>query len=264
MSEQDIGAITPTICDLMAISRPRLSQSKPIRAVVNACSEAGVSVVERCLIYAPDAVGRSLLNVLPAAFSEVLSAAPLAVSLRSVYPPKTPVCFASMFTGAPPEVHGIQSYERPVLGCETLFDMLAGEGKRAAIVSVKDASVDVIFRGRGIDYFSESCDDLVTERALELLEADRHEFILAYHQAYDDILHEIGPYAPEALRAAGGHVSAFLEMAAGARESWSSRAGLVVFAPDHGAHADNDTGRGAHGFDIPEDMELMHFFGILA
>ena len=32
----------------------------------------------------------------------------------------------------------------------------------------------------------------------------------------------------------------------------------MVFAPDHGAHVDPE-GRGDHGVDIPEDLEVFHY-----
>ena len=37
---------------------------------------------------------------------------------------------------------------------------------------------------------------------------------------------------------------------------------LVVFSPDHGVHLDEETGKGGHGLDIPEDMEVRSFWGI--
>jgi hypothetical protein len=37
---------------------------------------------------------------------------------------------------------------------------------------------------------------------------------------------------------------------------------LVVFAPDHGAHLDPETGKGSHGLDIYEDMVIRSFWGI--
>jgi hypothetical protein len=262
MRPPGIGAVTPTLCDLMGVARPRLSREEPIGAVSKACREAGVSRVERCLVYAPDAIGSSLLEREADMAGKVARVAPVVIPLQSVFPSKTPACFATMFTGAPPEVHGIQEYERPVLECDTLFDTLIRAGKRPAIVSVEDASVDIIFRGRDMDYFSEPYDCEVTERVLELIEADRHDFILAYHQAYDDILHEATPEAREALAAVEYHIDAFVEMVAAARGRWEGRGGLVAFAPDHGAHVDPATGRGTHGSAMPEDMNVLHFFGV--
>lgn len=258
-----VASITPTICDLMGIPRPGISDCEALAAVLRAREGAGISDVGRCLVYAPDAIGRRILARLPGLAEEIRRAAPVAESLRSVFPPKTPVCFASMLTGAPPEVHGIIKYERPVLECETIFDVLLRAGKRPAIVSVKDASVDVIFRGRDMDYFSEPYDSGVTARVLGLLEAGRHDFILAYHQEYDDILHSSGTFSADALAAVRRHVDAFAEMVNRARECWGGGPGVVAFAPDHGAHDDPETGQGTHGDDIEDDMEVVHFFGFV-
>jgi hypothetical protein len=245
----------------MGVPRPELSGCDPLEGVLRAREDAGISEVERCLVYVPDAVGKHVLDRYPGLLAKTHGAAPVIECLRSVFPPKTPVCFASMFTGAPPEAHGIRAYERPVLECDTLFDALIRAGKRPAIVSVEDASADIIFRGRDMDYFSETADGDVTARALELIESGRHDFILAYHQEYDDLVHESEPFGRDALAAAGRHVEAFARLAARARERWAGRPGLIAFAPDHGAHVDPETGRGTHGDDIPEDMEVLHFFG---
>lgn len=224
-------------------------------------SRLGDSRVDRCLVYAPDAIGDHLRAGHPALFTETAEVAPVHVALRAVLPPKTPVCFASMFTGAPPSDHGIRQYERPVLLCDTLFDALVRAGRRTAIVAVADSSIDHIFRGRDLDYYSEPYDPEVTARVLSLVEADRHEFILAYHQEYDDLLHETTPFSADAIRAAHRHVAAFREMAAAVDRCWLDYDRAILFAPDHGAHVDPATGTGTHGEDIPEDMELTHYYG---
>jgi hypothetical protein len=241
-----------------------MSGSETLSHVLRARDEARIPVVERCLVYAPDALGRQVFARLPGLAGEVRRVAPVWAPLRSVFPPKTPVCFASMFTGAYPEAHGIREYERPVLECDTVFDELISAGRKVAVVSVKDASVDVIFRGREMDYFSEPYDGDVTARVLELLEGRRHDFILAYHQEYDDILHNSGAFSRDALAAARRHVAAFNQMSEKARECWRDATGMLAFTPDHGGHDDPATGKGTHGEDIAGDMEVVHFFGFVA
>lgn len=166
-----------------------------------------------------------------------------------------------MFTGAAPDQHGIRKYEKPVLQCDTLFDALQRAGKRVAIVSVKGSSIDLIFRGRAIDYYSETYDPDVTKRVISLMKADRHEFILAYHQEYDDAMHKTGPFTEEALQAAKNNVRAFVSMNGAFDEYWQRYNRMVAFVPDHGGHMDDALGRGTHGADIAEDMELKHFYG---
>lgn len=260
-----IRSVTPTICALMGIDPPRICDARALDAVVSAASEiVGATPMERCLIYAPDALGEHLLRVDPSFFDPVARHAPIRIRSRSVFPPKTPVCFASMFTGADPAAHGIQRYERPVLGVDTLFDALLRAGKRVAIVAVADSSVDLIFRERRIDYFSEAYDPDVMARAASLIEEDRHDLIVVYHQEYDDRLHETGPFAPRAFLAARGHVDSFAQLSAMIDRGWSGHSRMILMAPDHGAHVDPATGRGDHGIDTDEDMSIGHYYGIRA
>ncbi len=146
---QQITAVTPTICKLVGIPPPELSTREVIQSVVDAARELiGGRPVEKCLVYAPDAIGEALVRDYAEDFRPVIELAPLRVSLRSVFPPKTPVCFASMFTGALPEAHGIRRYEKPVLSCDTLFDAFLRAGKRVAIVAVEESSISRIFLNR--------------------------------------------------------------------------------------------------------------------
>jgi hypothetical protein len=246
----------------MGIPAPIASTAEALREVVlEAGRSFGGGDAEKCLVFAPDAMGCHLAGVRPDLFASVASVAPLRLSLRSVVPPKTPVCFASMFSGMEPSQHGIRKYEKPVLKCDTLFDALARNGKSVAVVSVRDCSIDVIFRGRSVDFFTEEYDPQVTERAVSLMEDGRHDFILAYHQEYDDVMHGSTPFSEAALRAAENHVEGFLRLSLAVDRCWGAFNRAVLFAPDHGAHVDERTGLGSHGDDIPEDMDVFHFWG---
>jgi len=180
--------------------------------------------------------------------------------MRAAFPPKTPVCFAEMFTGAGPSVHGISRYEKPVLACDTLFDAVIRGGGRAAIAAVEDSSIDRIFRGRDVDYHPGPDDAAVLDSALELIVRDGHDLVVVYQPAYDDLLHRSDPFGPEALTALEGHVRAFELLSDAVMEYWAGHPRVSVFAPDHGAHLDAGSGRGDHGLDIPEDMEVEHFW----
>ena len=215
--------------------------------------------VKKMLIYAPDAVGRAMVARLPAEFKKLEKAGFHKFPVQSVFPSKTPVCFASMFSGLPPEGHGIKKYEKPVLSCKTIFDALPGCGVRTAIVAVKDSSIDLIFRNRAVAYFSEPSDPDVTARSLELIEAGDYDCLLAYHQEYDDILHDTDPWNNIAIGAVKGHLLAFEELNAAFDKKWAGLPRAALFAPDHGAHTDAD-GKGTHGDDIPADMEVEHFW----
>ncbi len=178
--ELDLRATTPTLCALLGIGPPAANSAHPHDEVLEAARKAGTETIERCLVFSPDAVGRFLVKRFPAAFHTVAKIAPVQVFLQSVVPPKTPICFASMWTGAQPEGHSIKRYERPVLSIDTIFDALSRAGRKTAIVAVHDSSMDIIFRNRAIDYYSEPYDHEVSSRAIELLARGEHELIFVY------------------------------------------------------------------------------------
>ena len=247
----------------MKIPPPKISTRKVIPAVVDASRNIiGNQSIEKCFVYAPDALGEALFRDFVGEFGPVTTTAPVQVQLRSVFPPKTPVCYASMFTGALPEAHGITKYEKPVLSCDTLFDALLRDGKKVAIIAVADCSVARIFLNRPLDYFIEEYDPQVNDRVLGLLTDGDYDFILAYNQGYDDAMHRTTPRSGEALDAMRKHLASFQELAGAFLNRFVGRNRLVLFAPDHGTHIDPQTGRGAHGLDIPDDIEVSSLWGI--
>jgi len=258
-----IASVAPTLCGLFGIRAPFDCGVPALEPVLGPARESlRDEPVRRCLVFAPDAFGSQLRPVRPDLFAAVAAAAPLEVPLRSIDPPWTPVCFASMFSGAMPERHGIRKYEKPALAIDTVFDAFARAGRRVAIVAVQDSSMDRIFRGRALDYYSEKYDPWVTEKAISLVAADRHDLVVAYHQEYDDVMHALGPAHPRALRGARNHVEAFVDLAAAFEEAWARHPRALVFAPDHGAHPDPSTGGGAHGTATDADMDVAHFWGV--
>jgi hypothetical protein len=251
--QHDIRSIAPTVCGLLGVEPPRLNSVAPLPVTGRA---------DRILVFLPDAIGARLVRDFPDWFESVRQHTPLAFELRSMLPPKTPVCFASMFTGALPAAHGITGPVRPVLTCDTVFDVIARTGRRAAIVATPGSSMDRIFRDRSTDYFSEPDDTAVTRRTIELLAEDRHDLVCTYHQEYDDTLHRESSRSPNALAAARRHTESFAELCAAAGRHWQGHSRAVLFCPDHGAHDNPSDGRGTHGDDIPDDMEVTHFFGL--
>jgi len=259
MDDYSITSVAGTILTLFRTADRCLEPgAAPADARVLALAPA--AGIKKLLIYAPDAIGRGMIARLPAEFKKLEAAGFRKFPVQSVFPSKTPVCYASMFSGLKPEGHGIRQYEKPVLSCKTIFDALPANGVRTAIVAVKDSSIDLIFRNRGVNYFSEPCDPDVTERALELIDAGGHDCILAYHQEYDDILHDSDPWNAEALGAVKRHLLAFEALTAAFDKKWGGLPRGVLFAPDHGAHYDAAAGKGTHGDDSPADMDVAHFW----
>ena len=262
MTHHTIGGVTQTVCTLLGIEDGAAPLEDSFAPVVARAGSLGIERCDRVLLYAPDAIGLHLCEAFPDIIRPVAQEASIVVPMKSVVPPVTPVCFSTMFTGQPPAVHGIRKYEKPVLKCETLFDRLASAGKRVAIVAVQDSSIDRLFRERAVDYFSEPYDPEVTETTLRLVKANQHDVVLAYHQEYDDILHRTTPRSEAAIEAMRRHVASFVRLAQAVAQSWGAQHRVLGFAPDHGGHIDPDTGKGTHGLDMPEDMDVQHYYGV--
>lgn len=221
----------------------------------------GMPPVERCFVFAVDSVPEYMIERRPELFKHALRMN--SVRARSESPSVTPVCFASMFTGLSPAEHGITKYEKPVLKCKTLFDSLVEAGKRVAIVAVKEQSIDRIFRGRPIDYFSERYDAEVVGRALKLLAANEHDFILAYNQEYDDADHATTPTSVRSIAALRHYDANTKKLHHAFSKYWSKHSRLFMWVTDHGCHVDRKSGKGSHGKKIPEDVNVRLFYDLV-
>ena len=216
---------------------------------------------DRVLIYNPDCVGLWMYQKYTEDLAPVLHATQLALPIATVAPSWTPVCFGSMYTGVSPDVHGIKGYVKPVITVDSLFDSLPRSGKKVALVTVEHSSMAMVYLNRDIDYYIESYDDAVTEKALELIEQDQYDLIVVYNQEYDDMIHRTQPESPEAMAAFHHHIDAFDRLTKSVKQHWTQHDTMVVWASDHGNHM-NDQDHGAHGEDCPRDINVMHYYGI--
>lgn len=253
-TSHSLRSFSSTLCEAMNITKPK-------HAVLDSYIDLGErkGKIKKALIYCPDAFGNHALKKFPKMYQDIKKSCTHETELQSIFPSVTPVCFASLFTGATPEEHGIVKYAKPVLTCDTLFDALIRAGKKVAIIAVKNSSIDIIFRERELDYFSMDYDPLVSVKALELLEKNEHDVIVVYHQEYDDLLHDSGLFSELAVKALEHHVDSWELLVRKSKLAWKENF-LVAFTPDHGGHINPDNGFGDHGNDSPEDMELKHFF----
>jgi hypothetical protein len=255
-----ITSIAPTIVGLLGLSGLALASDAPLADVLSAATVLHGSA-ERLLIVAADAIGLAQIHKHPDVIAPVARLAPCAVTLHAMAPSYTPVCYASMFSGVTPEVHGIRAYEKPALCVETLFDHLAAAGKRVAIVAVADSSIDRIFRQRPIAYFSEPDDEHVVEQTVRLMADDACDVLVAYQSGYDDALHGSTPWAEDAIAAMRRVVANFSRLGSALdTPAWRQYRRIIHFAPDHGAHTDAK-GKGNHGTQLPDDMAVRHHFG---
>ena len=221
----------------------------------------GGKKVDRVLIYNPDCVGMWLFQKYTDLFIPVVTNTQLTVPVATVNPSWTPVCFGTMYTGVLPEVHGIQGYAKPVITVDSLFDSLPRSGKKVALVAVEGSSMAIIYNNRPIDYFYLPYDKEVEEKALELIDKDQYDVIVAYTQEYDDVMHRTGVDSLLSMQALRNQIGIFQRLCRKAAESWKDKTSLVAFCPDHGVHQQEDV-HGNHGLDIPEDLNIQHFLGV--
>lgn len=247
-----------------AMDIPAPAQAHPsiaaIDRLVQRSTESGC--VDRIFMYNPDAIAMWLYQKYTDYYLPLLDHAKLTLPLRTVMPSVTPVCFGTMYTGAEPEVHGIRTYVKPVIKIDTLFDALLRAGKKCAIVSTEGDSLSHIFLEREMDYFIYPTVDECTTKALELIREDRHDFILLYNADYDSTMHRFAPEAAESLEILKKNIHVFDTIARTIKTHWNAHETLLGFAPDHGCH-EIDGGLGSHGLEMPEDLNILHFYTVI-
>ena len=261
--DNSIGDVTPTVCALMGVEEPSGCGATPIAAVVDQAFRVTgkEGKMEKVLIFCPDAVGEVHRQKYPEKLARVEKLAGFRFKSASVMASVTPVCFATIFSGASPEVHGIKTYAKPVLTVETLFDVLAKAGKNVAVISRNGCSIDKIFRNRDVDYFSFRTDAAIHRQTRKLLEDSDYDVIISYYMDYDDLSHKFGPHAEKPVNALETGVQYFETLVSDVDKYWKDFDRTVIWAPDHGNHVIDETS-GGHGSNIPEDMVVNHFYRI--
>ena len=217
--------------------------------------------VDRVVMYNPDAIAHWIYKKYPDFFEGVKKYIGIEIPLASVIPPVTPVCFATLYTGAQPSVHGIEKYEKPIITIDSIFDALVRAGKKVALVTYNKCSLGRLFLGRDIDYyhFDGATINEVNAKALELIVKDEHDFIVVYNGNYDTVMHKKGPESPEALAELRVNCHIFAVINELIKSNWKHHNTLVGFAMDHGCH-EIDNSNGSHGLNMPEDINITHFY----
>lgn len=255
-SEICISSVKSTVLSLFGL--PETEGNAPADSIV--MDEIGKKI-DRAVIYNPDAVAYWLYEKYPDKFKGAKAVSDIGISLRSVMPSVTPVCFASMYTGVMPEIHGIQKYTKPVLKTETLFDRMLAEGKKCAIVSTAGDSISKIFLERNMDYYIYPSYKTVNRKALKLIKEDKYDLVVIYNPNYDSFMHATGPEGRPALRALDKNIDFYNKMVNTIKSLDNGHTYFYGFCPDHGCHQ-IDGKRGSHGLDMEEDMNVIHFYGM--
>lgn len=262
-----INRIASTITSLLGV-QPAEGMAPPIAEVLEKADKhfAGANC-DRIFMYNPDAIAMWIYGK----YEEWMKLAEggcgkaedvLKLEMLSVMPSVTPVCFASMYSGLMPEGHGIREYTKPVLKCETIFDILPKAGRKTAIVSTAGDSISLIFLERDVDYFIYETVEECNAKARRLIEEDEYDCIVLYNTDYDHWLHRFGPEGDVTLDALRRNACVYNELRELIAEKWSSHRTALAFAPDHGCHL-LENGKGDHGTDTFEDMNIIHLWSFI-
>ena len=108
-----LTGVAAALTEALGAEAPQ-SAAPALEAIRTLCA----GFVDRVLMYNPDAVALWLFEKYTDLFLPVMRRTQLTLPLQTVMPSVTPVCFGTMYTGALPEVHGIQSYTKPVIRTE--------------------------------------------------------------------------------------------------------------------------------------------------
>lgn len=256
-----ISSVCSTVMSLFGMDIPE-NIAEPDKTVLSLKEKKlGNKNVDRAVIYNPDAVGLWLFMNYTDMFVKNSLVSDVALPRLSVMPSVTPVCFASMYSGVMPDIHGIKKYEKPVLTVRTLFDAFIESGKKAAIVSETNASISKIFLERDMDYFIYDEIEEVNKKAFELIEEDKYDLIIIYNGNYDSRMHKFGPESIESLAELKMNNDYYAELTAKIEKEWKKHDVFYGYCPDHGCH-EIDSQCGSHGLEMQEDMNVIHFYGI--
>lgn len=253
-----LTGIAASICEAAGVNPPGSAEESI--DIINALVKD--KKIDRVFMYNPDAVALWIFEKYTDLFAPVMLNSDITLPLQTVMPSVTPVCFGTMYTGAEPAIHGIQSYTKPVIKTDSVFDAFIRAGRKPCIVSTGNDSMSKIFLERDMDYFIVETPDEANEKALSLIEEDKYDLICVYNGNYDGKMHRVGPEGEDAIEALKHNVRAYETFAKAIEKNWTNHKTLLGFAPDHGCH-EIDGEAGSHGLMMPEDMNIIHFYSVI-
>jgi hypothetical protein len=247
--EASITDIAPTVCEALGLRQPEQSTGRVL----------DVPSVDRVVLIFLDAFGYvRYTEALEAGLIPNMSALGEPLVGLTTYPPITSVSSASLLTGAPPEVHGVDQRGIRKTDTETLFDVAVSAG--LSPVAVEGESLSFALRNAepqlSADFDGDgSTDDNVLTNALSVLRSGTPDVFFIHFHGIDDAGHTYGPGAPEecaAITEEDAAVGRIMELLPSGT--------LVIIFADHGMHDVDEEGRlGNHGHLVERDMFIPIF-----
>jgi len=245
MKEYSMTSIAPTVSKLLGIKPPAQSVGVEIKEVVK-----DLGSQEKVFVLAVDAFGVSTwerAKDLTPNFNKL--AQKRLLHIRSVVPAITPVNFATMATGAPPEAHGIKDRSE-LLKLETVFHVAAKSSLTSAAAGRALSTVGMLL----MRFAEHKCvaqsntDEELNRLAIKTVREESPNFMLMQLLDVDDIGHKDGLEGEEIRTAAAGADRHLGELIPHLAESGYA---LLVLA-DHGAHQVD--GKATHSGAVEDDL----------
>lgn len=217
---------------------------------------------ERAILFHAGGVGMNMWQKYTDIFAAVYSNTSVAFPFCSTENSISPVAHASMYTGLMPSDHGVDSYSPQPLSCSTLYDELIKIGKHPVIIAHKDSSFLHLFRGRDMKVYICNTGYETIDTAIKVIEEEDYDLLSIHMLDYDTASHSCGPEAKDAKNALDFVAEDFDRIVSAAKYCESRKRTLISYSPDHGQHQ-IDTEKGGHGTALPDDMNILHFFGTI-
>lgn len=259
-NQRSLDSVCSALAYAMGIDAPEKANQPSPELIQLIDSGFSGEKADRIFMYNPDAIAQWIYEKYSDYLACVREKAEFELPLCSVMPSVTPVCFATMYTGTQPEIHGIRKYEKPVLKLDSIFDALIRAGKKPVIIAEENSSMSKIYLEKDMDYFIYETIEEVNQKALEIIAEDKYDFIAVYNGDYDATMHRHGPENELSLEALKANATAFVEFSDAIKANWESHNTLIGFAMDHGCH-EIDGGCGSHGLEMEEDLNIVHLYG---
>jgi len=247
--QRSLTVVAPTICELLGVPPPPVAADRPLAPLVE-----GWGRVERLLVLLIDALGvstwlasRLQMPFLSAVFEQNL------VPLESVVPTKTPVCFATIASGALPPLHQVRA-RQDEFAVPTIFHSFAAARVSNVVVGRAQSSTGLLYaRYAGAARLSRANrDDRVVALLAQVLR-ERPRFVFCQLLDLDNAGHAAGPSSARSREAAGRCD----RRAASICHAAADRGYRLLFLADHGQHdvpQPDGTVRGDHDGSSPADL----------
>lgn len=169
---------------------------------------------------------------------------------KTVYPARTVTCFTSMFTGAPPAVHGMRSNFVPSLGakCESVFDEVE-RSRMVGIAHLVDSFGERVATVTAV-MPNDEIDRALCNRAREIVEAEDPDLLVVQTLSVDQTGHFRGSYHDEYRQHIEETDREIESLVGWLAERWGGLDGVTIgVLSDHG----QGRGIGGHGHWTPTE-----------